>query len=252
MYFDTHCHLTLFKDIPSVISKARAHSVNYILAVSMYYRDNWSVLKLAEEYPEIIPALGIHPIEAPNLSNLEKKFESLDKLILENNIHVIGEIGLDRYFNKTVEAWKQQLLVFEHYLELAERNNCIINLHGKDAEGELFAILTKYNLRTVVVHWFAGSPKLIKDGINRGFYFSVTPAVTYSKKMRSVVELVPMEQLLSESDGPVKYKKPHRFIGEPALMEEVVKEIADIKQKNHEEVARFLYKTAKGIFLKKL
>jgi TatD DNase family protein len=250
MFFDTHCHLSTFKDIPAVMAKARAHAVKYILAVSMYYQDNWTVLDLAKAYPEVIPALGIHPIEAANLSGGETKLEPIKKLIVENNIRVIGEIGLDHYFIKEKPLWKNQEAIFHYFLELAAQNRLAVNLHGKDAEGKLFSILSEYDLDLVVVHWFAGGPELIKEGIDRGYYFSVTPAVSYSDKMQKVVELVPIEHLLSESDGPVKYKGQVPVIGEPALMEDVIREIARIKQQNSHEIEQVLYETAKRLFLK--
>ncbi len=250
MHFDTHCHLSLFSDIQSVISRAKNNSVSYILAVSMYYKDNWDVLKLAKSYSEVIPALGIHPIEAPNLTDVEEKLETIEKLMIENEIRVVGEVGLDRYFIKEEKLWKKQEYVFNHFLAFALDKNLPINLHGKYAEKELFSTLSNYDLNVVVVHWFAGSPELVKEGVNRGYYFSVTPEVFYSKRMKRLVELVPIEQLLSESDGPVKYKKPQKFVGEPALMGKVINEIATIKNQDSGEVERLIYKTATDIFLK--
>ena len=249
MFFDTHCHLTLFKDISSIISKARENSVNYILAVAMYYQDNWNILKFAKKYSEIIPALGIHPIEAPNLSNVDEKLEAIKNSIFENKVQVVGEIGLDRYFVKEEHLWKKQEYVFRSFLDLAEENNFTINLHGKYAEKELFKALSKYQIKNVVVHWFAGAPELIREGINRDYFFSITPAVFYDKRMRKVVELSPEEQLLSESDGPAKFKGKIPFIGEPALMRDVIQEISRIKQKDSQEIARLLYNNAEKIFL---
>lgn len=250
MYFDTHCHLTLFSDIPSVIARAKEESVNYILAVSMYYKDNWDVLKLAESYSEVIPALGIHPIEAPNLSNVKEKLKVIDQLILENGITNIGEIGLDRYFIKKEEAWEQQEFIFRHFLEFASERKLVVNLHGKYAELELFEVLSEYNLKDVVVHWFAGSSDLVQEGIKRKYYFSITPEVLYGDRMKKLVELVPIKQLLSESDGPVKYKKPRPFIGEPALMGKVIQQIANIKELKPQEVEQRLYENASQLFLK--
>ena len=249
MYFDTHCHLSLFKDIPATIAKAKAHSIQYILAVSMYYKDNWKVLELAKTFPEVVPALGIHPIEVPNLTEVEKKLEIIDNLVLEYNIKVIGEIGLDRYFNKEAQVWEKQELILRHFLDFAHKYNLVVNLHGKSAEQVLFEVLSEYNLRKVVVHWFAGSPELISEGINRGYYFSVTPAVSYAKTMQTVAEMVPLRQLLSESDGPVKFKGPSPCIGEPALMEKVVKEIAHLKGQNFQETAQILYQNAKKLLI---
>ncbi|MHA1131429.1 MAG: TatD family hydrolase [Candidatus Helarchaeota archaeon] len=249
MYFDTHCHLTLFKDIPLIISKAKEKMVQYILAVSMYYKDNWNVLELAVKSSEVIPALGIHPIEAPTLPNIEEKLGIIKSLIEENNIHVIGEIGLDRYFIKEEPLWKKQEKVLKYFLEIATNYGYTVNLHGKYAEKELFKVLLDYDPGQIIVHWFGGGPTLIKEGIERGFYFSVTPAVRYSQKMQKVVELVPLEHLLSESDGPVKYQGKTTFIGEPALMEIVVKEIARIKQQNYKDIEQVLFKTAKKLLL---
>jgi TatD DNase family protein len=247
MFFDTHCHLTLFKDIPSILAKAKEKGVTHIFAVAMYYKDNWDVLELAKEYSEIIPGLGIHPIEVPNLTNVEEKLETIDQLLLANRIRIVGEIGLDRYFVKDKQMWNKQEEILKHFLEFASQNELVVNLHGKDAEGTLFQILSQYDLRAVQVHWFAGSPELIKEGIKRGYYFSVTPAVYYSDKMRRVVELVPLDHLLSESDGPVRYKGQQPFNGEPALMEDVVREIAQIKQADSQEVEQILYNNAQNL-----
>jgi TatD DNase family protein len=247
MFFDTHCHLSLFKDIPSTLSKAKASRVACILAVAMYYKDNWSVLELAKAYSEVVPALGIHPIEVPNLSNVEEQLEAIDQLLLANRVKVVGEIGLDRYFVKDKQMWSRQEEILTHFLEFARQHQLAVNLHGKDAEGTLFRILSQYDLRAVQVHWFAGSPELIKEGIKRGYYFSVTPAVLYSEKMRRVVELVPIDHLLTESDGPVSYKGQTTFIGEPALMETVVQEIAQIKQQPPDEIEPILYNNAQKL-----
>jgi len=249
MYFDTHCHLSIFNDISSTISKAKINSVSYILAVSMYYADNWNVLNLAKQYPEVIPALGIHPIDVPNLSNIEEQLETIDNLILANEVGTIGEIGLDRYFVKEKVYWEKQETILRHFLDFAVRNNLVVNLHGKYAEKGLFDILARYNLKFVVIHWFAGSPELIKEGISRGYYFSITPEVIYGDRMQRLVNLVPINHLLSESDGPVKYKGDRPFIGEPALMKDVIQEIAHIKQQEIEEVEQILFNTAQNIFL---
>ncbi|MFX1297663.1 MAG: TatD family hydrolase, partial [Promethearchaeota archaeon] len=147
--------------------------------------------------------------------------------------------------------WKKQEIILRYFLELAMNHDLPVNLHGKSAEKELFRVLSQYDIKNVVVHWFTGSPELIKIGINYGYFFSVTPAVFYSKKMQKVVELTPVEQLLSESDGPVKYKGQPTFIGKPALMKDVVQKIAQIKQQNHKEIERILYNTARKIFLGK-
>jgi TatD DNase family protein len=249
MYFDSHCHLPLFKDIPSTIAKAKKSSVEYILAVSMYYKDNWKVLELAKKYAEVIPALGIHPIEAPNLLNVDEKIKIIDNLIEENKVTVIGEIGLDRYFVKEEPLWKKQENIFKHFLDTATNHQYTVNLHGKYAEKELFEVLANYEPRNTVIHWFAGGRDLIKEGINRGYYFSVTPAVQYSERMQEVVQLVPLEQLLSESDGPVKYKGDNPFIGEPALMEDVVKQIAEITQQEYRVVEQLMYSNTKKVFI---
>jgi TatD DNase family protein len=250
LFFDTHCHLTLFPDIPSTIDKARNSSVKKILAVSMYFKDNWEVIKLAKQYQEVIPALGLHPVQAASVQDCDAKLEIIKNLILDNEITVIGEIGLDRYFVKEAAGWKQQEKVLKFFIELALKNNLTINLHAKYAETELIELLAEYDLKNVVIHWFAGSPALVQRGINQGYYFSVTPEVFYSTRMQKLVELVPLNQLLTESDGPVTYKKPQRFTGEPALMMNVVKAIAKIKGRSHSEIEQILYLNATNIFLK--
>ncbi|MHA1266212.1 MAG: TatD family hydrolase [Candidatus Helarchaeota archaeon] len=249
MYFDSHCHLSLFSEIPAVIQKARESGVKYILAVSMYYKDNWDVLELAAQHKEVIPALGIHPIEATALHEIEGKIETICRLITEHKVKCIGEIGLDRYFVKNKEGWEQQEIVFRHFLKYAEERQLTVNLHGKSAEKELIELLADYEINKVVIHWFAGGGELIEAGVKRGYHFSVTPEVCYGSRTQQLVEKVPIELLLSESDGPVKYKKPQQFVGEPAMMKAIIQKIAKIKQQDSKEIERIIYQNALQLFL---
>ncbi|MFX1449254.1 MAG: TatD family hydrolase [Promethearchaeota archaeon] len=254
-YFDVHCHLAIYPDIKKIVMNAKNSNIS-IIAVSMDLNDNKKTISLAEKYENVFPMLALHPFSpisksAPNLGDAKL----VATLIEENikNIAGIGEIGLDRYFLKDKQAYEVQMEVFKFFLDLAETYDLGISVHGKNAERIVFKELGPRKIHPICIHWFSGPQDLIDEGIKRGYYFSITPAVIYSPKHRIVAQKVPIEQLLTESDGPVNYKINNKSImGEPIHVIDVVSEIAKIKNLETEKARQKLYLNAKKLYLKEL
>ncbi|NVM01953.1 MAG: TatD family hydrolase [Candidatus Helarchaeota archaeon] len=252
-YFDVHCHLAIYPNIKKIIKSSEKLSIS-IIAVSMDLIDNRKTLALAEEYENVFPMLALHPFSpisrsAPNLEDAKLVAtlieENLDKIV------GVGEIGLDHYFLKDKSSYAIQNEVFNYFLDLAEKYQLGITVHGKNAEIEVFEQLKSRKIHPISIHWYSGPQDLINNGIRRGYYFSITPAVLYSAKHRIVVEKVPLEQLLTESDGPVNYKIKNKSItGEPIHVVDVVSEIAKIKNLETEKVKQKLYLNARKIYEK--
>ncbi|MHA1377020.1 MAG: TatD family hydrolase [Candidatus Helarchaeota archaeon] len=250
-YFDVHCHLAIYSNISKIVTRAKNYKIT-IIAVSMDLVDNKKTLELAEKYDNVHAMLALHPFSpisrnSPNLKDAKK----VAKLI-ENNVDRIvgiGEIGLDHYYLKEERFYPIQNEVFTLFLEIAEKYNLGISVHGKNAEREVFDFLKPRNIDPIVIHWYSGPQDLINEGVNRGYYFSITPAVLYSAKHRVVTEKVPIEQLLTESDGPVNYKIKNKAItGEPIHVIDVVSEIAKIKGLERKIVEQKLFLNAKKLY----
>ena len=133
------------------------------------------------------------------------------------------------------------MLSLAHDLELP------VNLHTKGAEKEVFELLPSYNISNVNIHWYSGPEQFLKEGIERGYYFSITPAIKYSPLVRKTVELVDIDHLLLESDGPIKYTNK---TGTPAIIRDVLKIISEIKKVNLIEMEHQIESNTREIFPK--
>ncbi len=231
---DVHCHLAFnyfYKNMEDWMQKWKKNNVFLIGAVSMKLSEIKKTKDLADRYPDmIVPGYGIHPWKAHKVK--EQDLETLKTMIIseleKGRKFFLGEIGLDHYFIKEKERYPAQKKVLNFFFELASKNNIPVNLHVTGAEKEVLEMIETWSLKPylVNVHWYSGPINVLKKLVDLGVYFSITPAISYSLTHQRVVEQVPIEQLLTESDGNVKYKG---IIGEPSLVSTVVEKISEIK-----------------------
>ena len=205
------------------------------------------VLEIASQYSEVFASLGIHPEEVKMNENLEKQLDSIITLIKKNkqNICAIGEIGLDHYFVKDRELYPLQKTIFEKMLLLAQDLKLPVNLHTKGAEKIVFDTLPSYDIPNINIHWYSGPEKFLNLGMDRGYYFSITPAISYSPVVKKVAFNIDKEHLLLESDGPVKYSGE---VGVPAMVKNVLKSISKLKEINSDELEKQIEENTRKIF----
>jgi TatD DNase family protein len=205
------------------------------------------VLEIANKHSEIYASLGIHPEEVKMNEEIERQLDSIIDLIKQNkqNICAIGEIGLDHYFVKDKELYPLQKTIFENMLLLAQDLELPVNLHTKGAEKIVFDTLPSYKIPNVNIHWYSGPENFLKLGMDRGYYFSITPAISYSPVVKKVVLNVDKEHLLLESDGPVKYSGK---IGVPAMVKNVLNSISMLKKINSDELEKQIEENTRKIF----
>jgi len=249
MLIDTHCHANLYLALDEVLKEAETVGVQKVIAVAMSKISQDRVLEIANQYDSIYPALGIHPEEVNMNKEIETQLESIIELIKRNKekICAIGEIGLDHYFVKNEEIYPLQKKIFEAMLYLAQHLNLPVNMHTKGAEELVFEILPSYNIPNINIHWYSGPENFLKLGIDRGYYFSITPALSYSPAVKKTVLNVDNEHLLLESDGPVKYSGK---LGTPAMIREVLISISRMKNIPSDELESQIYENTKKIFPK--
>jgi TatD DNase family protein len=226
---DVHCHINLYLTIDKVIENARDVGVEKILAVAMSSISQERVLEIASQYNEVFASLGIHPEEVKMNEKIEQQLDSIIDLIKKNkqNICAIGEIGLDHYFVKDKELYPLQKKIFDKMLLLAQDLELPVNLHTKGAEKIVFDTLPSYKIPNINIHWYSGPEVFLKKGIDRGYFFSITPALNYSPPVKKTVLNVDKEHLLLESDGPVKYTGK---VGTPAMIRDVLNIISKLKE----------------------
>ena len=246
---DVHCHINLYLTIDRVIKNAQDAGVEKILAVAMSSISQERVLEIASRYSEVFASLGIHPEEVKMNEKIEVQLNSIIELIKKNkqSICAIGEIGLDHYFVKDKELYPLQKTIFDKMLLLAQDLELPINLHTKGAENIVFDTLPSYKIPNINIHWYSGPEKYLKLGIDRGYYFSITPAISYSPVVKKVALNVDKEHLLLESDGPVKYSGK---IGVPAMIKNVLNSISMLKEVNSDELEKQIEVNTRTIFPK--
>ncbi len=246
---DVHCHANLFLTIDKVIEDAKKVGVEKIVAVAMSSISQERVLELASRYNEVFASLGIHPEEVKMNEKIELQLDSIIDLIKQNkqNISAIGEIGLDHHFVKDKTLYPLQKTIFNKMLLLAQDLELPVNLHTKGAEKIVFDTLPSYKIPNINVHWYSGPENFLKLGMDRGYYFSITPAISYSPVVKKVVLNVDKEHLLLESDGPVKYSGK---IGVPAMIKNVLNSISKLKEINSDELEKQIEENTRKIFPK--
>ncbi|MFX1314737.1 MAG: TatD family hydrolase [Promethearchaeota archaeon] len=249
MLIDIHCHANLYLAIDEVIREAKNAGVEKIISVGMSVTSLERVLEISDQYESIYPALGIHPEEVQMNEQIENQLDSAIDLIKANKQRVcaIGEIGLDHHFVKKKELYPLQKRIFERMLSLAQELELPVNLHTKGAEKLVFDTLPSYKLPNINIHWYSGPESFLKLGIDRGYYFSITPAISYSPTVKKTVTMVDKKRLLLESDGPVEYLGK---IGTPAMIRDVLKAIAKFKGISPNDLELQLYENTRRIFPK--
>jgi TatD DNase family protein len=249
MLIDIHCHTNLYLTLEEIIKEAKKVGVEKIISVGMSFTSLERILEISDKFNTIYPALGIHPEEVGINKEIKNQLESVIDLIKKNNVKIcaIGEIGLDHHFVKEKELYPLQKEIFERMLGLAQNLNLPVNLHTKGAEDLVFEMLPSYNIPNVNIHWYSGPEQYLNLGIERGYYFSITPALSYSPAVKKVALKVDNEYLLLESDGPVKYSGK---IGTPAMIRDVLNMISELKKIESKELEIQIEKNTRTIFPK--
>ncbi|MFQ5978376.1 MAG: TatD family hydrolase [Candidatus Heimdallarchaeota archaeon] len=232
---DCHCHLHE-KEFNNDRLKQRVGlwnriGINHIIAVSMNHTSIKQTMliydrSITENWPiSIYPAIGIHPWEAHKEFEIDLLTDALNKLPCP----IVGEIGLDHRFVPE-KRWNKQSLVFEQMLQLAEERSAPVIVHSKDAEAQVLDLLVGYLIPKIVLHWYTGPLSLVNIAIERGYYFSITPAIEYSHVLKYLAQNAPLEQLLLESDGPVGYRLPWgRIRGTPSWIPMIARQISQLR-----------------------
>ncbi|MBD3196977.1 MAG: hypothetical protein GF317_18130 [Candidatus Lokiarchaeota archaeon] len=249
MLIDTHCHTNLYLNLDEILEEAKAVGLGKILCVGMSAMSQERVIQISNDYDMIYPALGVHPEEIKMNPKIDQQLNDILNYIRESKdkICAIGEIGLDYHFIKEQSLYPLQKNIFSEMLSLAQELNLPVNLHTKGAEKEIFETLPSYKIPNVNIHWYSGPENILNEGIDRGYYFSITPAIRYSPPVKKVVSKVESDHLLLESDGPVKYSGQ---IGTPAMTRQVLNEISKIKKIPEEELEDQIEINTKKIFTK--
>ncbi len=234
MIFESHAHLDdkrFNKDREEVINSLKDYNVTKVVNIGADMKSSRRTVDLATKYDFIYGAVGVHPHSADKVK--DEDMEVLRQYSKNPKIVAIGEIGLDFYYDHSDRD--AQRYWFRRQLELAKELDMPVVIHSRDASEECYKIVKESKITRGVVHCFSGSAEMGKKYVDLGLYIGIGGVITFknAKKLMEVVDVIPIERILLETDCP--YLSPEPFRGQrnsPIFLPEIVKKISEIKQKS--------------------
>ena len=281
MLIDTHAHIN-FKDFKNdgfkVIQKALDNDI-WLINIGSELKSSQRAIEYANKYKKgVYAAVGLHPIHVYKGAKeqdwdgheIARTYEELDiekyrKLVQSDKVVAVGEIGLDFNDQTTAKIKEKQKEVFCTMLELAQHMDKPVIFHCRKAYDEIIEILDTFNSGCAmcpmscpgsgggklegVFHCFVGRQSQAEKLLAMGFYFGFTGLITYARDYDKVIEKLPLDKILIETDSPYLTPAPHRGKrNEPSYVKYVAKQIAKIKKISFEEAAEQTTKNAKTLF----
>lgn len=249
---DSHAHLTsddaTYNAIRPILSRAKEAGIEQIVNICTDVESLTRGLQLSQEFPWVYNTASTTP------HDVEKEGEVAFSIIAEaartGKLKAIGETGLDYHYSHSKHDIQQAFL--RRYLHLALECNLPVVIHCRDAFADFFQILDEeYRNAPGVLHCFTGTIQEAEEVLKRGWYLSLSGIITFKKSdaLREVAKMVPLDQLLIETDTP--YLAPQSKRGkpnEPAYLPEIAACIASIKHISPDEVATATSGNARTLF----
>ena len=275
--FDSHAHYDDEKfneDREEIIKKVYESGVTKLVSAGYSLQGSYKAVEIANKYDFIYATAGISPNDIPGkgmeqeeleLLNEEQKrkvfseslelfhseLEEIEKLAQNKKVVAIGEIGLDYHWNTQNKDIQKK--VFVEQIELANKLNMPIVIHTRDAVMDTLDILknVKKPIKPGVFHCCPLNIELVKEAVKIGFYISFAGPVTFknSKNAREVVEFVPLDKMLIETDSPYLAPEPVRGTrNDSRNVRFTAEKVAEFKGLSTEEIARRTYENALRVF----
>ena len=253
--FDSHSHLNDEKfdeDREEQIKKIRESGVSNFITAGYSVESSKKALEIAKKYDFIYTTAGVSPNDIPQTEEeLWKQLAEIEKTVEKNKekICAIGEIGLDYYWN--TDNKELQKKAFIEQIKIANKYNLPIVIHTREAVMDTLQILKENKVtKTGVFHCCPQNRELIKEGLKLGFYISFAGPITFknSKNAEEMINLVPNDRILIETDSPYLAPEPVRGTrNTPANVKYIAQKIADVKGLTLEEVEKITFENTKNI-----
>ncbi len=208
--FDSHAHYTdrrFARDRDEALAALPERGVTAVLCCGSDIPDSREALALAQRYPRVFAACGIHPHEAKTAN--DASYEQLGLLLKEKKCVALGEIGLDYHYDFSPR--EAQKACFLRQLLLAKELDLPVIVHDREAHEDTLRLLRQFR-PAGVLHCFSGSLETARELIDMGFYLGFGGAVTFRNARRplEVAAGIPLDRLLLETDTPYMTPEPHR------------------------------------------
>ena len=252
MIFDTHAHYDdkqFDQDREELLASMKDNGIGTIVDVGSNMETSTWIVEAVTRYPMMYGAVGVHPSDTAELK--ESDIDTLKKYAAMDRILAIGEIGLDYYWDEPERSIQKKW--FEAQIELARDVKLPIIIHSRDAAKDTYDIMKALHAEEIggVVHCFSYSKEMARQFLDMGFYLGIGGVVTFknSKKLREVVEYMPMDRMVIETDCPYLTPEPNRGKRNDSFnLPYVVNKIAEIKNISPAEVIDITSNNAKDLY----
>ena len=211
-----------------------------------------TAVEIANNHDYIYSAVGLHPEEIPqNEEEMLKTISQIKELATKNKkVVAIGEIGLDYYWRQ--DNKELQKFAFIKQIELANELKLPVSIHTRDAIDDMIAIIRKYKIENSgVLHCCPFNRELVRHGLENGLYigFGGTSTFKSSKNAKEIVNMVPEDRILIETDSPYLSPEPKRGTkNDSSNLKYVVEKLAEYKEIEPEQMAKLTYENATRLF----
>ncbi len=251
-FFDSHAHYNDEKfdaDREEILEKIKEAGITKLVVAGYSIESSAKAIQIAEKNDWMYATCGISPNDlVENCDEAVKQIEALCKC--SKKVVAIGEIGLDYYWNK--ENKEQQKEFFKAQIELANKLNLPIVIHSRDAYIDTIEMLKKEPCnKKGIFHCCQQNIELVKEALASGYYISMAGPYTFknAKTAPDIIKMVPLENLLIETDSPYLAPEPVRGTrNDSRNVIKVAEKIAEIKQISLEEIAKATFNNAIKIF----
>lgn len=251
MIFDSHAHFdddAFDEDRDELLGSFLENGIGKVMNVGASIHSTKTTIELANRYDFMYAAAGVHPSETEELN--EENFAWLREQCREKKVKALGEIGLDYYWPEPSKVIQKKWFIRQ--LELAKELDLPIIIHSRDAAEDTLEIMKEHakGLKGVI-HCFSYSKEMADIYIKMGFYIGIGGVLTFknARKTVEVVENIPLEKIVLETDSPYLAPVPFRAKRNSSLnLKYVVEKIAEIKGISTEEVETVTYQNAMDLY----
>jgi len=254
-YYDTHAHYDdrqFDSDREDVLDKIYKSGVTRCINVGCNIETSTQAIEIAKKHDFIYAMCGMHPNEIPQTEDkMRKDIEKIKELATkQNKVVAIGEIGLDYHYDGFDKEMQQKAFIKQ--IELANELNLPISIHTRDSIDDTIAILRNYKIiNGGVLHCCPFNRELVKHGLEQGLYIAFGGTCTFknAKNAEEIVNMVPLDKILIETDSPYLSPDPYRGNrNDSSYLKYVVEKIACFKGLTPQEIAKITYENAENLF----
>ncbi len=254
-YFDTHAHYDDDKfsdDRDEVIKSLFKSGVTKIVNMGCDVESSKFAIKLANIYEYIFAGVGLHPENIPQTKEeLLESIEEIKQLIISNKkVVAVGEVGLDYYWRDDNKELQKEALIMQ--IAIANELKLPISIHTRDSIDDMIHIIRNYKMENSgVLHCVPFNKELVRHGLENGLYMGFGGTCTFknSKNAKEIIQMVPKDKILIETDSPYLSPEPRRGIrNDSRNLKFIVQKIAEFTNSTPEEITNVTYNNALNLF----